>query len=555
MDFTTLKCVIPMPTPLEDESGYLRGIFLIAVSACMFSIASCGFLQPKAAVNGEAGHVPGIKLLVFKDGQHVAGTINLTVVPDSTPAQIQQLSLEVDSTPINSLKLNTTDFSQGNHVLHFRAVVTSPTSGLVNLQGGIIDTLNVPLVFDQIAARQVSGFSISDSDGHPLLSWSPNPFSSFLCYVIERNGAIIDTNFSEATASFLDTSYTLADFDAVSYQVGTSNGGSVVYCSARTLWEGQSLSLVPTSVSLDYSRVTGVLENVGNAVVFESDYEVIHSDYSVNDYSYLTSVSTQTSDIQSQAELPAEGSPGLYGKSLDGIRILEWHGGSVVVRDTSLQVLAQAAIGSGPPGPAIAVGLNDKLFSSNGNGALYVYAEDGAFVGSYNNVFDGPARYLSISPDGTTMLAADNKGIKRYVLSADSAVLKLQSPVTDKIGLMHCDWNDSLVFVTRQSTTVEKWNLLTLKSIGSFSQPASVQPASDVTAMTAGSKYLCVAYTIQNNNHPASIVVEYDISTGGQIRTWTLPSVAQSLMGSEDGRYIFACTSSHQWIIDLEGGL
>ncbi|HUI29450.1 MAG TPA: hypothetical protein VLX91_04465 [Candidatus Acidoferrales bacterium] len=542
-------------------TGILAVQILIRVTASFFilSLSSCGFIEPKPAINSQAGHVPGLRLLVFKNGQHVAGTINLTVVPDSMPAQITQLNLSVDSTSVSPLSLNTTNFSQGDHVLHFTARLTSPTSGFVNYQNGVVDTLNVTLNFDQTPARAVSGLSVSNSNAHPVLSWSPNPFSTFLCYIVRRNNTIIDSIFSETTASFVDTGYTLADFDRVSYDVGTSNCGSVAYSPAMTFQLGQFLSLIPISGNLDYSNVTGVLENLGDKVIFESDFGILHSDFSVDFYSFLVSMSTQTHNILSQAKVQStwmDYTPGPYAKSLDAARIfgVQPYTGTIIVLDTNLQQLSLSSVSFGSPRNLFAVGWADNLYSSDGNGTLYVYASDGTRINSYENILGGQARFLSISPDGTTMLAADNKGIKSFALSHDSVVFKLQSPIKDQLGLFHCDWNDSLVFITRQNAIVEGWDVGTLKSLGSFHPSAGVPQVSSVTALTANSRYLYVAYTVRYNNGPASIVVEYDVSTRQQTRSWIFPSVVQSLLGSEKGRYLFACTSSNQWIVDLGVG-
>jgi hypothetical protein len=78
-------------------------------------------------------------------------------------------------------------------------------------------------------------------------------------------------------------------------------------------------------------------------------------------------------------------------------------------------------------------------------------------------------------------------------------------------------------------------------------------PATDITALMVNSNSLYVAYTIQMNGGPATLLVEYNIATDQQTRSWTFSSVVQSLLGSQNGRYLFACTSADQWIVDIGG--
>jgi hypothetical protein len=150
---------------------------------------------------------------------------------------------------------------------------------------------------------------------------------------------------------------------------------------------------------------------------------------------------------------------------------------------------------------------------------------------------------------------ADNKGVKSYLLTEEHATFALQSSITDSVGLFRADWNNSRIFITRQKIIVEEWNTQTLNSIGSFQTSSSLPSVTDITALTANSKYLFIAYTIQHNGGNASIVVEYDISTKQQTRSWSFSSIIQSLLVSENGRYLFACTSTDQWIVDVGDGL
>jgi len=198
-----------------------------------------------------------------------------------------------------------------------------------------------------------------------------------------------------------------------------------------------------------------------------------------------------------------------------------------------------------------AVGRGNRLYFSDGQGTLQILFWYGSISASYNNLFEGPARFLSISPDGYTMIAVDNAGISSYSLNGDSVFFSSQSQINDRIELTRVDWRNSRLFVTMQNTSLEVWNTQTLSPIGSFNLPHSMPTATNITALMTNSKFVYAAYTIQGNENDSSLVVEYDIASRTQTRSWKYANIVQSLLGSFNGSYIFAITFKDQWIVDI----
>lgn len=525
--------------------------FALVFNSCSY------FTEPEPYVNSEARPAPEVKsvdILLYKPGQHVGGTITITYFPQIIPPQsVYQVILFIDTVSISpeygyiaTFRVNTTSWSQALHTLRFEVWKTYNHLGIeANLRNAPSESYKTTLIFDQTSPIAPLNVKITNVNGHPHLSWQGSAFSSFFCYVIKKNGTPLDTLFSQSDSSFDDSQYKLADFDKVSYSVGSSNAGTVAYSSPVTLQYGQSLSL---------NSAKGILDDFNERAIFQSDYSIIHSDFSVDFYSYIISASTKTSGVLTNLLISAESGVCPAAKSPDGTRFFLWEHdyGSILEFDSIFQAVNQPYIAIPGRNYKFAVGLEEKIYYSLGTGALFIFKKDGTTSGPYN-IFDGPVNFISISPDGSTMLVADNKGIKNYSLRGDSSVLTLQSSVKDQISLFRVDWNKSNIFIVRQNKIIEAWDISTLNSMSSFQVSASMPATSEITAITTNSKYLYVAYTVQHNGSAASIVVEYDLATHQQTRSWSFPSVIQSLLGSEHGRYLFACTSTDQWIVDIGG--
>jgi hypothetical protein len=526
------------------SNRYVRtvtSIFVLFICGQLFS--SCDlFTEPEPFVNNQT-HPLEIKpctLSSYSVDQVVTGDITFFIL-DLNVSEIDHISLFIDSTFAGSVNISpytfivdTRRWPDGRHTLFFGMYKKEDSLGLRRLLNSPSQVYTTTLIFDNTPPIAPKDFSITTINDHVQLSWTPTNLTNFFSYIVRRNGNIIATLYSQNTSLYIDSAYTLADFDRVFYDIGASTNTSAAYTPGDTIRKGEALLLEP---------ITAALDGFNDQVIFLT--------------TKLVAVSTQTHNSLTQYSINGKG---VLAKSLDGKEIFYWstsYNKLYIFKTGTLELYEEYSLGwIGKVMFQLAIGLWDQVYISDNSGYLQIVTiTNGLAISGPRAFFDGPARFLSISPDGTKILVADNKGVKSYLLTEEHATFALQSSITDSVGLFRADWNNSRIFITRQKIIVEEWNTQTLNSIGSFQTSSSLPSVTDITALTANSKYLFIAYTIQHNGGNASIVVEYDISTKQQTRSWSFSSIIQSLLVSENGRYLFACTSTDQWIVDVGDGL
>lgn len=525
----------------------------LALVLCLLSLdmlfSSCGLIAPKPFYNSKASP-PQEGTLLYKNGQHVAGTIAFYVHQASNKSEFLQARLVIDSTDTITgkypLSLNTALWPQTEHNIRYFVWMIDSTSGLQRLESTPTQVFDLNLVFDQTPPQPPGNLSITNQNGHAKLTWTPTNLVNFDSYVINRNGLVIATIRDQGTTSFLNSAYTMADFDAERYKVGASNNADTAYSQKDSLVYGQRLSLGTAYASCSTaSDVVSVLESNSST-------------------KYVVAVNTLTGTAVDSGFVGQE-TGNLMARSLDGTRIFvlsdaynstnpahpypsQW----MTVYSSDNTWLYQNYVGDGFNYPGSwAIGGDDKIYFSNDVGTLSVFDKHGQFLWS-SLLLNGSGRYLSISPDSSTLLAVDNEGIKQFSLTGDSADFAARSANIDTIGQFLADWQDGLVFITREKTTLEAWGARTLTVSEHFLPPDSV---TDITALGVNEKYLYAACTVIRNGMPATLLVEFDKTTAEQTRTWTFPTIVKLLAGSWDGRYLVACTSSDEWLVDLGGGL
>jgi len=533
----------------------IKCLILVLLPIISFSTVfiSCNiFNEPEPYINNNA-HSP--ELLQWKniqDGKHIAGIIILSFFQDSDSSEVIKITLSIDADDKGQVqypvKIDTRNYPDGEHLIKCNVWLKDKMYGLGNIQPEPTQTIQIKLVFNQTAPQAPNAFSIHVENNYPRLNWEPVSDKNFYEYIIRRNGKRIANLKMQDISVFVDSSYTIFDFDKVSYEVGTSNSVNTTYAATQTLTKGESLSFAPTISLFDGFYDKCILHTYGGWL-----------------NQYISCISNNTLEIYGKS------SPGYptgrsynhtypYSLSLDLQRFFWWRlNGGPEIEILNLNRLERKYLlrpeyykGSF----IFAVGLKDNLYVAYETGKLKIIT--GQYDPHYktynlfeNFMFDGLARFLSISPDGQTMLAADNHGVKKLLITDSSAEFDKQSEIHDKIGIFRPDWKNSRFFITRQKTILEIWNIQNLQPISSFIISSDIQATNEITAITANSKNIYAAYTIEQNNSDASIIVEYNIETKEQQRIWSVNKVVQSLAVSHLGKYLFAFTPSDQWIISV----
>ncbi len=502
---------------------------------------SCNyFSEPEPFVNTSA-HPPETKLYALNEyppNQVFAGTITLTFTQDIQNSKIDHISLFIDSTLIGTksvapyiFAIPTNNWQNGAHILTWKVFAKDDSVGLLQLRNSPSTVYSRSIIIDNTPPTAPENIAVIHDGNHPRILWTPTTMTNFYSYVIRRDGDIIATLHSQSDSTYVDTSYFFTDFDRSStgYSVGVSTTGSTQFSPAYLISSGSSLGL---------SNVLGTLDGFSNNVIFQSQK--------------LISVSTQTAGTVAQNDIAYCKT---MSKSLDGSRLFLWNYiDQYIFTINTLTQLNQSHLGFVSYASSFVVGVGDRIYAVSGSGMYIV--RDGS-VYTKDDLFASPNSLISISPDGTTILAADKKGIKRFSVSStfegEFITLGLQSPLEDSIGICHVDWNASRIFVKRKESIVEAWDNQTLTSVLSYQVSSSLPAVTEVTAVKSNSKNLYVAYTVRLNNSDATLLVEYAKNTSQQLRSWTFSSVVRSILASDNGRYLFACTSSDQWIVDIGG--
>ena len=544
-------------------------VALIIVGLVLISFSCSYFTEPNPEANNDV-HVPQVhdKNAVFNNysvDHIVAGTITPAFIPDWGLSGTDSIVVFVDSIRIVSLQpwvnqdydrtkpfifsINTSSWPDGRHhfmLYAYKRPTIGDSIGLLSLKFNTLYIYETSLIFDNTLPTAPTDVSITFQNNYPVISWTPTDLKNFYSYIIKKDGKVIATLYSQQTASYVDS--TLPDFYKGYYEIGASNGPVTAYSPKDTCMKGQSLGF----------SVQRAIDNLNDQVVFNLSNN------------YLTSVSTQTHTVITQG---SNGHDGLLAKSIDNDILYCWDHQYLYTYDLrTLNILGtqNSNIVDGPivinEVTGFTAGPGNKLYvavqywnTSQGDAGFHPYLSivndnNAAGVGSPHAIdLGGVALDLSVSPDGGYLLANVGGIVTEFVMESDRATSSVQVTSTHLLGGFLADWKNSRVFIISGTNTdkeeVETWDTRTMSRIGSYQLPASIHYYGQlrITARFANPSKLYLAY---NSN----ILAEYDINSRQFLRSWTFSSTVQSLYGSDNGRYLFACTSTDQWIVDIGGG-
>ncbi len=542
---------------ISHRKGSTSSILLFAVVGLVLISFSCSyFTEPKPEMNISA-HPPQThsKNGVFSNysaDQVVTGTITPLFVPDWSPSGTDSIAVFVDSINIGCLhpwydqgysynnpfqfSINTTTWPDGrqNFMLYaYKKPTIGDSIGLLSLKYNTLYVYETSLIFDNTPPTAPTNVLVTLQNNCPCISWTPTNLSNFYAYVIRRDGNVIDTVYSQKTSSYTDS--TTPDFYRGYYEVGASNGPVTAYSTKDSCTRGESLGI----------NFVGAIDNIINdQVVFNLSNN------------YLTAVSTQTHTVANQCY---NGHNGIWAKSVTNDTLYCWDNQNLYTYDArTLDIVGQQQIQQPTQSSAFAlmIGPRSQIYvaiAGNGTQGLYVFHKNDAEI----NIGSSPAAEFSginftcscISPDGKTLLVTTwNAGVRSYVLSNDSVIFNFKSTIMYTPWILSwTDWKNSRIYVAganaQSDNDIEAWDASTLNFICSYQIPVSQWEY--LSAIFVNSQNLFVACR--------TILNEFDVPTGKIIRSWTFSSNVQSLYGSDNGRYLFACTSTDQWIVDIGG--
>lgn len=516
----------------------------------MFLLASCGLIEPKPFRSKDGVPPPPVSIVGYKDGQHVGGTITFSIATGSSSSRIQKVTLEIDSARASFPSVNTGSYPQGPHVLRFDVWVTDSTSGLLNAAGGYEYVLTLDLVFDQTPPVAVSGLNISTQGGYARLSWLRPTTPNLTGYIVRRNGQPIDTIGAPGDTTYTDSSYMLSDFERVSYDVGAVNGLGAAYSPSVSLSFGTEIS------DSTQSTLARAICPWGQYAGF---YVSVTQNFGLGDFTDNYARFISTTDLTKGTNTGLLQGVGLFAAD-SSIGFLWWtlgNGSSVNVTNLSFTSTFHEVVNlpwfQGTV-TAFTAGTKDSVlyYADNGGRLSAFNGFSGALYFSHQ-VFSGPGKFLSASPDGTRLMGFDDTGARLFGVTHESLALLSTGTVGDTVQNAIVDWNNMRFYEVHGKTAVNGWDINSMTKSTTFLPPGGNLAGEIATALAFSSGKLYVAWSNQQPDaHPASDVVEYDAITGTILRSWTFYSPVISIGYSLNGRYVFPCTSSAIWLLDPE---
>lgn len=521
---------------------YKKYFLLVLLFYCTPFISTCNYLtepEPFVNKNMKLPEYGTYSQQNFSNDQVVGGIISIPFIPNSNASKIERVDLFIDSTLVATkevspflFSINTKNWISGRHILSFYVYKNDTSLGLLELINSPSQIYTLPLIFDNTPPVPPTNFQVRKENNQANLSWTPTNSTNFYAYVIRRNGQIIDSIYIQSDSIFIDESFVLSDYFQVAYEIGTCTMGDIAYSSQHTLSQGESLKL---------QNVTKVVDGLDDKVIFHAQN--------------LVSISTNDGKVIAQYNInPCEA----MAANLKGSSLIYLSNNKIYTFNiNTLQLIGfQQLYLSNSINAIYAVGgLDSCMFVSAANGDLFIYYY--GTIGLWDREFDPPATFLGISPDEKLLFEGDKRAVKKYSLRINNGLpppsinLINQSRDTDLLDLFKVDWKSSKLYVKRNDMTIEEWDTDALGVLKSYGLPNTEYELNEIITAHVNSQNLYVVYSTKLNNNDASLLIEYDLASGQLIRTWLFSFHIQSLFGSEHGRYLFACTKTDQWLVDL----
>ncbi len=543
----------------------LKPVRYIIILVTIILNLSCNFFtEPEPFVNKNAhppeAHYKNAKLTNYSEDQIVTGTITVNFTMDWDPIYTDSVIVFIDSARIAKIvpsflyspqyqfqfKINTKAWPNGkyNIILYAYKIPSLKDSlGTMSLLNNALYIYKTSLIFDNTLPTVPKNVVVTLQNGDAKISWSPTNLSNFKSYIIQKDGNIIAKIDSQNTASYIDT--TLPDFYHGYYEVGASNGPQTAYSDKYSFTKGKLLGL----------DIISVIDGLDDQVVF------------VQSNDYLTAVSTQTGTIINQSN---DGHGGHWKKNIYNDTLYCYNGQYLYTYDIQnlnlikTQNVYLSSLENSSTSSQIfdfAIGLNQLYFSVSNDDYnnlqysyyLYIFNKN---LTNFDIINSSPVlsfsdyNTLSISPDGKNLLTIDGTGFKNYSLINNTVTLIGQSTQIDNLISSYVDWKNSKIFILRSLTPdnyiIEARDIRTSNLIQTYQLPGPQQSPIYINAFYVNSNNLYVAYDPIRH-----LLAEYNINSGQLTRTWNFSSEIYNLYGSYTGKYLFACNTTDQWIVDI----
>jgi DNA-binding beta-propeller fold protein YncE len=497
----------------------------------------------------------------IKEGQYLAGFVNICYQPEIPVSEIYAVLLFVDGVsvtsavsgvPCYSLMLDTKQWPEGDHEISIGILEQNPPDlGLLNLVGAPSIIYTASVVFDQTPPTPVLLESVEwDEDAQaPRLTWQENEDLNFYAYIVYKDefmsSGFVDTLYDQSVTSSIDYSH--------DEMIGISCQYKVIVWNRDQLVESNGITFkYPESFPLAVDQLLGVvppIESADGSELFTLTTEGV------------TAVSLSTNIVA--RTYPMTTYPTGFALSKDGTKlyVLSSYSPKITVLNASTFEVISTAETDGFNGKNIICGRANRLYISTSwpfSGPLKILdAISLTEVGSLD--IEAPDGIMAISSDNNTLYIADPstaiyQPAKVYSIdiSTDNPAIIHQRSASDEVRAIELSADDETLFVihdydypAEMNLFVDCWDASTLVSDYTLAVP------NQAFEMSINAQTLCVIYGDRylNNWNPGG-VYQYEISTGQLIHDWKLKQAPYECFidSGNQNLYVFGINS---WVISL----
>lgn len=515
---------------------------LIIVPVLMLFLNGCDIASPEPTLETQINAASAIEYAIgdFRPGDHVAGTVTLTLPRDLVAFEIGEVAFYLDSLRLRtfgpgssaySYSLPTADYAQTNHLLSIAVYEKTPTLGMMNVAGAPRVVFMTSAVFDQTPPT-IDSLRVDNVDGEVVIRWAAPTQSTSKRYFISASfSSRIMPGPLVYTQTITDPAATSWRINASPYPLGTTVAVSV------TATNGVTNSPLATATGMIGYALGSVASPIRQFWPHPSRSETYA--WAGDNRMYVlgadgTTLLRTSPVLQGVTSFFSRDGSKFYlfdpaQKRIDGYSTLDFsHAGAAI----------NLPAASSPTTSQIVLSPNGRFYVSNADGTLWIYSEaTGALLSTTTlqaQHVNGRLIMMAASDDGRWLFYNDGSwGICRMNIAAETPVVELRTAFTQPMNILAIDLTND-----QKHLLVSHYDgsSLQMMDTGDLRLGASLQ----LTGNSYSSELYSVACVQSGMDlfvvSKGRYVQQFDLTTNQAVKSWNVVDVPQSIAVSRDGR-------------------